>query len=287
MIDLQSKTIAITGASSGIGAATAIACARAGMNVAIGARRTDKLETVAELCREAGARAGKPIKTLVRELDVTKPQQCEEFVRAAHGELGGLYSVYANAGYGIECPVYETTDAAMRDIFEVNFYGTLNVIRPAIDLMLAGNAPASGPRGHVLICSSCVAKMTLPHYGAYSATKAAQCHIGRAMRLEMEPLGVQVSTVHPIGTSTEFFGQVKVKSGTDELAQHTPSWFMQTPEFVADKTVACLRRPRPEVWTGVLGLVTRLGMSVNTLLPFMADLTTRGMARRKHARAQA
>lgn len=273
-ISLAGKPIAIAGASSGIGAATAIACARAGMPVAISARRVDKLERVADEIRKGGGRVH------VCQVDVTKVEDCRRFVEETIGAFGSIYAVYANAGYGLELPVNEMTDAQMRDIFETNFFGTMNTIAPALPHMLKAGA------GHVLICSSCVAKMALPFYGAYSATKAAQNHIARAMRLELRRTGVQVSSIHPIGTKTEFFDQVKDRNGAADLIEHTPDTFMQTPGFVAKCTVKCLRRPVPEVWTGFSGKFVRFGMSVTTLFPGMGDFFIRGMVDRRLKQAE-
>jgi short-subunit dehydrogenase len=272
-VDLSGKPIAITGASSGIGAATALACARAGMPVMLGARREDRLRALAERIRAEGGRAE------TMGLDVRDPAQGRAFIDRTAEAFGAVYAVFANAGYGLECAVADMTDQQWRDIFEVNFFGTLHVVRPALERMLGQPRRYAPVRGHVLICSSCLAKMTLPRYGAYSATKAAQNHLGRALRLEVEGLDVAVSTVHPIGTRTEFFAQVKSRSGASSLAQHTPGWFMQTPEFVASRIVRCLRRPRPEVWTGLRGAVVRFGMAVNTLFPRLADVTARRAGR--------
>ena len=272
-VDLRGKPIAITGAGTGIGAATALACASAGMPVALCGRRADKLESIAGRIRSTG---GQAITMVVDVADVTA---CRGFVQRTVAEFGSIYSVYANAGWGYEKPIHAMSDEEMRSIFETNFFGTMNVIRPALEHMLRN--PGS-PRGHILICSSCLAKMAIPHYGAYSATKAAQNHVGRAMRLELEPLGVQVSTVHPITTCTELFDKVRERSGIDQVASHAPAFFTQDAEVVADKTIACLRRPRPEVWTGFKGAVVRFGLSVNTLFPRLADFTVRGLAKQRN-----
>jgi short-subunit dehydrogenase len=277
-IDLRGKPIAITGASSGIGAATALACARAGMPVALGARRIDKLDVLVNRIRDAGGKA------IAIKMDVGDTGQCKALVDAAVAEFGSLYAVYANAGYGVEKPVHEMPDAEIRAMFEVNFFGTLNTIRPALEVMRRAN-PASGERwrGHILICSSCLGKMFLPYFSVYSATKAAQNHIGRSMNLELRPEGIAVSTVHPISTKTEFFETAEKLSANGSMIAHSPDMFTQTAEFVADRTVACLRRPRPEVWTGFAGNFVRFGMSVNTLFPRLADLTLYGMVKRRLA----
>ncbi|MBX3358151.1 MAG: SDR family NAD(P)-dependent oxidoreductase [Phycisphaeraceae bacterium] len=280
-IDLAGKPIAITGASSGIGAATAIACAKAGMPVALSARREDKLREVVDRITSAGGKA------ICVPGDVTDPDDCRRLIDECVARFGSIYAVYANAGYGLERPVLEMTDAEIRAMFETNFFGSLNVIRPAVARMLASPEPPGGrgPRGHVLLCSSCVAKMPLPYYAVYSATKAAQNHIGRSMNLELRPRGIQVSTVHPVGTRTEFFDQVKTRSGSAKLVEHSPDIFMQSPDRVARATLRCLRRPRAEVWTST---AIRLGMAVCTAFPGIEDAVLRRMVTkrlRNHANA--
>ncbi|MFI4881296.1 MAG: SDR family NAD(P)-dependent oxidoreductase [Phycisphaerales bacterium JB064] len=265
-IDLTGKPIAIAGASSGIGRATAIACASAGMPVAIGARRMDKLAAVA---REIEAIGGKAVAI---EVDVTSDEQSRAFIERAEAELGPLYSVFANAGFGFERPVHKTSDADMREIFETNFFGTLHVVNPAVERFVERRA------GHVLICSSSIGKMAIPGYGAYCATKAAQWHVGRAMRHELKPLGVHVSTVHPIGTRTEFFEEARRRSGGGSLVENTPKAFIQPPERVARAVVACLRKPRTEVWTS---WPSRLGLGALSMFPRLGDLALDRFARRQ------
>ncbi len=265
-IDLIGRPIAITGASSGIGAATALACAQAGMPVALGARRIDRCETLARQIRDSGGQA------IAIEMNVTDPASCEQLVEKTVQAFGSLYAIYANAGYGLETPVSETTDDDMRAIFECNFFGTLNTIRPALPHMKRNRA------GHVLICSSCLAKMTLPFYSAYSATKAAQAHIGRAMTLELEPLGIHTSVVCPISTVTEFFQNVKTECGEPRKVTHVPDRFRQTPEHVARATIKCLRRPRAEVWPSV---PVRFGMAICNAFPGIEHFWLRGMVRNR------
>ena len=265
-IDLKGKPIAIAGASSGIGRATAIACARAGMPVALGARRVNKLDDVAEEIEQLGGMAW------AVQVDVTSPSQCRAFIERSESEFGPLHAVFANAGFGFERPIHETTDDQMREIFETNFFGTLNVIHPAIERFLERGS------GHVLICSSSIGKMAIPGYGAYCATKAAQWHIGRAMRHELKPFGVAVSTVHPIGTRTEFFEEARRRSGGGSLVENTPKAFIQPPERVATAIVACLRRPRTEVWTS---LPSRLGLGALSMFPRLGDIAMDRFARRQ------
>lgn len=262
-IDLAGKPIAITGASSGIGWAAAVACARAGMPVAVGARREDKLrELAARIEREGGQAVAIPMDAGVRE-------DCERFIDEAGRRLGPLYAVFANAGVGLEGTLMDLSDQAIDDLFRLNFWGTVWTVRPAVRGMLDRGA------GHVLMCSSCVSKIGLPYHAAYSASKAMQDHFGRAMRIELAPRGVHVSTVHPIGTRTEFFDKTKERSGGRRLALTTPDRLMQPPERVADAIVRCLRRPRGEVWTS---LMMRLTLAMATAWPSFADRQLRARA---------
>lgn len=255
-IPLPTKPVIITGAATGIGRATAIACAHAGMPVVLTGRREDRLRAAAATL-PAGA------KFIVVPGDVTNQDDCRRAVDECLNAFGSLYAVFANAGYGYEGPMHEMTEEQVRAIFETNFFGTLNTLRPAIPRLIEQRA------GHILVCSSCVARFALPFYGAYSATKAAQHHIGRAMRLELKPYNVFVSTVHPVGTRTEFFDVVADQSGASSLVQHSPDMFIQPPSKVAKAVVRCLKRPRPEVWTNQF---VRLGMALSGAIPRTADL---------------
>lgn len=277
--ELTGLSILITGAGSGIGRATALACAREGMSVLAMGRRMEPLRALAEEAGRLRDASGAPAGRIVPFAgDVTSEAACAGAVEACRAEFGGVYAAFANAGYGVEQAVHEMSDRELRDIFECNFFGTMHTLRPAIPLMLEAG------RGHVIICSSCVSKFTLPFYGAYSATKAAQNHVARAMRLELAPQGIAVSSVHPVGTRTEFFDVVQRKSEAAKLVSHGPDWVLQRPERVARAIVRCLRRPRAEVWTS---WPVRLGMAMAMPFPGVSDLVIRRMVdeRRRNASA--
>ncbi len=257
MTELQGKPIVITGASSGIGAATAFACAAAGMPVGLMARREEKLLEIRERIAKGGGKA------IVVVGDVTDADANMELMAKTEEAFGDLYGVIANAGYGaeVECATMPIED--IRAMFEVNFYGSLHLVQPAIAKFRERGA------GHAMMVSSCLSKIGLPHYGAYCASKAAQDYFCRGMRLELRGTGVFVSSVHPIGTKTEFFDEAAKKSGGGKLKLAGSSErFMQSPEKVAGAMVKCLRRPRGEVWTS--GLV-RLGLGASVMMPGVTD----------------
>lgn len=254
-IELVGKPIAITGASSGIGAATALACAAAGMPVALGARREDRLREVVDLIRARGGRA------IAVRCDVDDPDDCKRLIDRAASEFGGLYSVFANAGYGFESRVLEMDPARIEAIFRTNFYGSMHLVWHAAPRMLESHA------GHILLCSSCLSKLSVPMYAAYSATKAAQDHFGRALRLELAGTGVHCSTVHPVQTTTEFSQRTTAES-RGKAVMTGSAGISQTPETVARAIVRCLRKPKGEVWTS---RATRLAFAFATAWPSLAD----------------
>jgi len=259
--ELAGKVIVITGASAGIGAATAVECARAGMDVVLNARRAERLDDIAREIRALGRGAE------VVAGDVTDAGLENRLLDAATQRFGGFYAVLANAGYGIYRQVHEMPEAELRQIFEVNFFAATRLVCEAARRLIA-----AGRAGHLLMTSSAAAKFTFPDSGGYSATKAAQNHICREMRLELRPHRIEVSSIHPIMTRTEFFDVAIEKSGPEAHAENhlerSPSFLIQTPEVVARAVVHCLKYPVPEVWTSraVEGLA-----GVLTAFPGMAD----------------
>ncbi|HEX8877323.1 MAG TPA: SDR family oxidoreductase [Phycisphaerales bacterium] len=261
-IDLTGRTIAITGGSSGIGKATAIACARAGMKVIIAARREEALKRVVGIIRGFGGHAAYVV------VDVANPRDNERIIEAALDHFGSLYSVFANAGYGQERTVLGYTDAELEHIFRVNFWASLQLTRLAAHHFLKQEHVGNAKRGHILVCSSCVSKIGLPNYAAYSATKSLQDHFARAMRIELADRNVAVSSVHPIGTRTEFFDTAKQLSGGRRISIQTPERLKQPAETVADAVVRCLRKPKGEVWTS---FPMRAMLALGTAFPGFAD----------------
>jgi NAD(P)-dependent dehydrogenase (short-subunit alcohol dehydrogenase family) len=275
-MDVRGRVLAITGASSGIGAATAIEAARAGMRVAISGRRKDRLEEVATRIAAAGGEAR------VFLCDVDHDEQVRAFVEATLKDFGRLDAVFANSGYGILAPVAQSTDAEVRAIFETNFHGTLRLIRAALPILRANAVPAAGRfRGHILICSSAASRIAPPLLGAYAATKAAQHMIAIALRAELAPDRIAVTSVHPIGTRTEFAAQMGARMGRAGTAADstTPDFFRQSQEHVARTIVRAMRRrnPPPEVWPSP---ATRFGLALVSAFPRLGAWAMRKQARR-------
>jgi NAD(P)-dependent dehydrogenase (short-subunit alcohol dehydrogenase family) len=259
----MAKTIIITGASSGIGAATALALAREGANLVLGARRMEQLEEVAARCRGLGGQA------VAIRCDVAKRADVEALVAAAVEKFGRLDVMFANAGYGLLARVHEMTEEQFDDIVQTNVKGTWYAMQAAAAVMLQQEAVGKGKsrRGHIIVTSSGGGRRGLPLYGAYAMTKAAQLSLCEAMRVELMPQGVYVSSVHPLTTATEFFEVASSKSRYRSLGLG----HAQPVEVVARKIARLIRRPQPELWP-VPGSAWLLAMAA--AFPRLADHST-------------
>ncbi len=264
MVDLNNKVILISGASSGIGAATAIACAKAGMKVALMARREDRLQSLSSQIGED--------RSHVIAGSVDSDDDCTRAIESCIDRFGSMYAVLANAGYGHEQACHTSSQEDIRAMFETNFFGSLRLVQPAIARFKDQGS------GHALMVASCLSKIGLPHYGAYSATKAAQDHFCRAMRMELHNTSIHVSSVHPIGTKTEFFDEAAKRSGGNLDLAGSSERFMQSPDRVARAIVKCLGKPRGEVWTS---LPVRLALGASVAFPGITDWGLRRAMKRR------
>ena len=273
--DITGKTIIITGASSGIGEASAIECAKSGMNVVLNARRADRLESVADAVRSHGRKAALVVG------DVTDAGMSDRLLDAADEEFGGFHAVFANAGYGLKRCVIDMGDEELRKIFEVNFFASFDLIQKAAQRLVEREYA-----GHLLMCSSCLSKFTTAEYAAYTSTKAAQNHFCWAMHIELTPHDIPVTSVNPIQTITEFGEASRKESGTDPDAHYQnrkPGMFVQPPERIGRAVVKCLRKPKPEVWTSH---IVRLTAATGIAFPWVMEklLRARDAKRRRAAR---
>ena len=232
-MNLAGAVVAITGASSGIGRECALAFAARGARIAIGARRLDRLEEIAELVRGRGGEA------LAMATDVGEEGRVEAFVRATVDRYGRLDVMVNNAGYGIRGAVATLPVEAHERLMRVNYLGTVRGCRAAVPIMVAQG------RGVIINVSSIVGHRSLPTGGAYAATKAAQISLTEALRVELRGTGVHACSVHPVGTDTEF-GEVQARESGD--SQPKPLGPQQPARVVAEAIVRCAEKPRPEVY---------------------------------------
>ncbi len=262
--DLEGMVVIITGASAGIGRALAVELGRAGARLVLAARRAELLDAL------NGELGGGHLCVLA---DVARPEACRELIDAAQRHFGRIDTLVCNAGYGFHRPVAETDAAAFTEIFQVNVLGTSECIRAAVSIF-DRQAPEYGWRGQVMIVSSVVARRAIPFFGAYSATKAAQLSLAEAMRVEVAPRRIAVTTVHPIGTATEF-GAVSAARSGGRRPMRIKGEVQQSAADVARAMVRAIRRPRPEVWPF---RPARWAIGLATLFPSLVD---RALAKRR------
>ena len=267
MRELKDMTVAITGASAGIGRALAVELHRRGARLALAARR---VEMLTELNRELGGNH------LMVRTDVSQADDCTAFINAAQTHFGRIDTLVCNAGYGIMRTVAEMTPAEWHALFATNVYGTTNCIRAALPAM-STQSERHGWRGQMMIVSSCLARRSGPEVGAYAATKAAQLSIAEALRLELAEQRIAVTSVHPIGTDTEFIEAAATIGGRKFSRDSNEP--VQSAMTVAEHMVKAIMRPRPEVWPYPLA---RWAFGLATLFPSMTD----GAVRRRWLRSQ-
>ena len=187
---LAGKTAVVTGASSGIGEATARLLAREGCNVALAARREDRLR---ELAAELGDAA------LAVPTDVTDPAACERLVSRAVESFGAIDVLVANAGLGLYGSIPDGDPDDWRRMFEVNVLGVLYTTHAAVRPMLERGS------GDVVIVSSLAGRRVPRADGTvYAATKHALTAVAEGLRMDVSARGVRVTNVEPGLVRTEF-----------------------------------------------------------------------------------
>lgn len=260
---LNGMIVVITGASAGIGQALARELSPLGARLALTARRLDRLEA---LNKELGGGH------LVIRADVAIQADCERLVRESAEHFGRIDTLVCNAGHGFLSPVAQMPPERMRELFATNVFGTTDCIFAAVPIMKR-QEPRDGWRGQLMIVSSAVARRAIPFFGAYSATKAAQLSLAEALRVELKSSKIAVSSVHPIGTSTEF-GDISAQL-SGRRSTKIPGEVVQTAEQVAVAMRKAIEHPKPEVWPF---RIARLGLGLAALLPRLTDkaLSRRG-----------
>jgi NADP-dependent 3-hydroxy acid dehydrogenase YdfG len=221
---LTGNVIAVTGASSGIGRATARLLVEAGAKVALGARRLDRLVALVDELGSDNA--------LAVELDVTSPEANNDFIKRTLDRFGRLDSVVANAGLGHYGGISDSSDAELANMINVNFTGTVWTVRAAVpELRKVGG-------GDVIIVASVAGLRGDANEAVYAGTKFAQVGLAGSMDRELSREGIRVTAICPAGVDTEF----AIGAGRTEGDPLLDSFLR--PEDVAFQIVTALQQPR-------------------------------------------
>ena len=218
MAALEGKTAIVTGASSGIGAATAAVLAREGARVAGGARRVDQLETEIKL-----------------ELDVTDRESCERFVEAAVGELGGLDILINNAGLGLgRDPFWKSTEEDEETVLETNVEGLIRITRLCLPDIRDG--------GHIVNMGSIAGRQPYENAAVYVASKYAVRGFTYALREDLLGRPIRLTTVDP-GLVESNFSRVRFRGDDNKAKEPYEGVDPLRPEDIAECILFALTRP--------------------------------------------
>jgi len=254
--DLRNMVTVITGASSGIGRALAVNLAHQGGKLVVGARRLDRLQ---ELTQEIGC------EHVAMQIDVSHAQDCDRIISAAVEKFGRLDTLVCNAGFGFARPFDAMTQEDIRRVFDTNLFGTIECCRKAVDIMKR-QEPRDGYRGQLMIVSSACARRGLPYFSTYAATKAAQLSLAEGLRVELKPMHIAVTSVHPVLCETDFFSTANELSGMNPAALAQGA--KQPPQFVADRMTHAIERPSRECWPKPM---SRLSLTIAVMIPAIVD----------------
>ncbi len=256
------RVVAITGASAGIGRATAVRVARDGSAVAICARRRPQLDAAAAEIAAAGGQA------LAMVADVTSADEMNRFVSAATERFGRLDVMMCNAGFGIAGAIDEVTPDQMRKLVDVNYMGTFFAAAAALRVFRQQR------QGHLIVISLIVGKRGVPYMGAYAATKFAQVGMAECLRAEVVGSPIHVSVVFPVSTDSEFFDVMSHETGTTVTRAPGPR---QPPSVVAEAIAQAIDHPVAEVYPH---RASRALVWLNAVAPGYCDRVVRRFGRK-------
>lgn len=248
----KAPVVLVTGASSGIGEATAYRFAQEKARLGLLARRRDRLERVAERVRSLGGEAR------ILEVDLASADAAKRAVSSIERAFGAIDVLVNNAGFGLYAPLERVPRQDLERLFAVNTFGPLACMQAAL--------PGMRRRGQGLVInvSSIVGKRALPMTGAYAASKYALQGLSDALRVELRGTGVRVSVICPGYTRTEFSDKVLDYGAT----RGRPHGEVMSAGEVAEAIFRCARSPKREV---VLTGKGRLVVFLERFAPGLVD----------------
>src|SRR5215210_2914864 len=258
-MDLIGKVVIVTGASSGIGEATARQFGREGAKVVLAARRVDRLQSLAQEIAALGTRA----ETLVVQVDISKLEDIQSLITQTLDKYGRIDVLVNNAGFG-RLDWLEKLDP-LKDIqsqFDVNVLGVIQTTRLTLPVMMKQRS------GHIINMCSMAGLVATPTYTIYAACKHAVHGFSEALRREVKPWNIDVSMIYPGGVTTEFGAHAGIKRKTNAT---TPRFLLLTAEDVGRAVMQLVRRPRA-VW--ILPWLWSFTVLLNRNLNGFVDYTT-------------
>ena len=240
-MELKDKVVLITGASAGIGLATARSLAAAGAKVVLAARSTDKLTQLADELQRDGHAA------LVVPTDMRNQAEVAQLVATAVQHYGQIDVLINNAGQAIAGTVAEVDVDLFQQVIELNVFGPIYAMQASVPQMRAQGG------GIIINVSSMVSKMHIPGLGGYAATKAALNMLSDTARGELAPDNIRVITVYPRMTATDFgrnsLGNRPMRE--QQRGNAAPGMVIDSAEYVAEKILEAIQKEPAEQFMDV------------------------------------
>jgi short-subunit dehydrogenase len=235
-MDIEGKVAIVTGASSGIGLATAKLLSRKGAKLVLVARSKDKLEALAKELPDS----------IAVSADISKVEDVKSMIKHAHQHFGRIDLLINNAGRGYDVPVERTDIEIFRYIFDLDVVGPVVAMKEVIPIMRKQGG------GTIINVSSGTALMYLPNNGPYSGLKRALAHISLTAREELEKDNIVVSVVYPYITLTDFEKNT-IKDASVQGHEDTPEAqeaFKKAdpPEYTAQRIVEGIETGEAEIF---------------------------------------
>lgn len=255
----MADVVLITGASEGIGRATAFAFARRGYRLSLAARTPETLrQTAIDLEQSLNA------EVLAIPTDVTQPEQVQSLVEKTLERYGRINCLINNAGICMSGSFLQTTPEHWQQLMAVNFWGYIHTIRAVLPDMLKRK------QGQIVNVGSIGGKMPLPYMSAYCASKYAVSGLTEALRLELAPKGIQVIGVHPGIVNSDFLkraifldepqpttssngheASMSSSPARERMKQALESFWVSQPQEVAEAIWEAVRGSKSEVVVGM------------------------------------
>ena len=247
---LRNKAAIVTGASSGIGRATALLLAKAGVSVALAARREAALQELSREIEQLGR------KTLIFPIDVTRQQEVDAMTRQVLSQWGRVDILISNAGEYIRGPIVDVDPIDLQRSLDVNYFGGVYCIKAVLPDMLAHKS------GHIVAVTSMDGKIGLPPDAPYVSAKFAMTGFLEVLRQEVNDHGIVVTNVLPGRVDTVMIEQLRFSWVSPKIS----------PEKVAHAIIDALRKRKPIV---IVPPQAKLLYYINVFAPRLSDSLSR------------
>jgi len=229
---IKDKVVIITGASSGIGEATAKLLASQGAKVVLGARRADKLKLIADDIRDSGGQA------VYQELDVTRQEDNDRIVKLALDTFGRVDVIFLNAGLMPNSPLSALKTDDWHQMVDVNVKGVLNGVAAVLPAFTAQKS------GHVITTSSVAGLKAYPGGAVYGGTKWFVRDFMEVLRMEsaMEGTNIRTATIYPAAINTELLTTISDKASREQM-ESTYDKYGISPDRIAGIVAFAIGQP--------------------------------------------